>query len=139
MIDQLPIQYDAPLCKLNSFGIAATAHALIEVTGLPTLQAVYQRSALSGQPRLVLGGGSNLLLTGDFPGLVLHMRNAGIEVVGEDADHVLVRAAAGENWHRFVLSMLERGFGGLENLSLIPGSVGAAPIQNIGAYGVEIS
>lgn len=138
MTDQLSIQYDAPLRKLNSFGIAATAHALIEVTGLPTLKAVVQCSTLSGQPRLVLGGGSNLLLTGDFPGLVLHMRNAGIEVVGEDADYVLVRAAAGENWHRFVLSMLERGFGGLENLSLIPGSVGAAPIQNIGAYGVEI-
>jgi UDP-N-acetylmuramate dehydrogenase len=88
--------------------------------------------------RLVLGGGSNILLTGNVDGLVLQMCGRGIDVVGETGDATLVRAAAGENWHRFVLATLERGLPGLENLSLIPGSVGAAPIQNIGAYGSEI-
>jgi UDP-N-acetylmuramate dehydrogenase len=86
----------------------------------------------------VLGGGSNILLTRDFSGLVLHVGIKGIEIVGEDTDATYVRAAAGENWHQFVQWTLAHGLGGLENLSLIPGSVGAAPIQNIGAYGIEI-
>jgi UDP-N-acetylmuramate dehydrogenase len=88
-------------------------------------------------PRLVLGGGSNLLLTRDFPGLVLHIALQGREVLAGDATHHHVRAAAGENWHEFVQWTLAQGLGGLENLSLIPGTVGAAPIQNIGAYGAE--
>ena len=94
--------------------------------------------ALRSLPRLVLGGGSNLLLTGDFNGLVLHMRGQGIAIVGEDAEATLVRAAAGENWHGLVQWTLAHGLGGMENLSLIPGSVGASPIQNIGAYGSEL-
>ncbi|HEY1148708.1 MAG TPA: UDP-N-acetylmuramate dehydrogenase, partial [Pseudoduganella sp.] len=88
-------------------------------------------------PRLVLGGGSNLLLTGDFPGLVLHICLEGRELLAGDAGHHHVRAAAGENWHEFVQWTLAQGVGGLENLSLIPGTVGAAPIQNVGAYGAE--
>jgi UDP-N-acetylmuramate dehydrogenase len=89
-------------------------------------------------PRLILGGGSNILLSDDFPGVVLHMCLTGIEIVHEDAAATYVRAAAGENWHAFVQWTLAHDLWGLENLSLIPGSVGAAPIQNIGAYGVEV-
>lgn len=102
------------------------------------LQKVNAMPAFSHLPRLVLGGGSNILLTGDFPGLVLHICTAGIAIVGEDDEATYVRAAAGEKWHALVLWTLARGLGGLENLSLIPGSVGAAPIQNIGAYGAEL-
>jgi len=102
------------------------------------LQEVRVAANLACLPRLVLGGGSNLLLTGDFDGLVLHMGNKGIGIIGEDRNAVYVKAAAGECWHQFVLWTLQQGLGGLENLSLIPGSVGAAPIQNIGAYGVEL-
>lgn len=92
---------------------------------------------LAALPRLVLGGGSNLLLTGDFDGLVLHMATSGREILPGGGEHVLVRAQAGENWHAFVEWTLAQGLGGLENLALIPGTVGAAPIQNIGAYGLE--
>ena len=89
-------------------------------------------------PRRVLGGGSNLLFTRDFDGLVLRMANIGKEIVGRDNGCTLVRAGAGENWHGFVQWTLQQGLGGLENLALIPGTVGASPIQNIGAYGAEI-
>lgn len=138
MTEHLPIQSEACLETLNTFGIAARARAYLAVESAATLRALRTDPALSALPRLVLGGGSNILFTRDFPGLVLHMRNRGIEVVGADADTTYVRAAAGENWHRFVLWTLEQGLPGLENLSLIPGSVGAAPIQNIGAYGIEL-
>jgi UDP-N-acetylmuramate dehydrogenase len=134
----LSLQRDFPLRDLNTFGVAATAQAYLPVADVDVLRAVRNDAALNALPRLVLGGGSNVLLTRDFPGLVLHMRNSGIEVVSSDADFTYVRAAAGENWHRLVLWTLQQGLGGLENLSLIPGSVGAAPIQNIGAYGIEI-
>ena len=136
-ISQLPLQFDFSLRRHNTFGIDASAHAYLPVTALATLQALRSDVDASRLPRLVLGGGSNLVLTQDFPGLVLHMCNRGREIVGEDDDAVYVRAAAGENWHELVLWTLEQGLAGLENLSLIPGSVGAAPIQNIGAYGVE--
>ncbi|WP_019141554.1 UDP-N-acetylmuramate dehydrogenase [Noviherbaspirillum massiliense] len=135
---KLPIRHDYPLRPHNTFGIDAKAHAYLQVTSADMLPHVRNSEALAGLPRLVLGGGSNILLTKDFSGLVLHMCSQGIDVVGEDDDSTYVRAAAGENWHRFVQWTLERGLGGLENLSLIPGSVGAAPIQNIGAYGVEV-
>jgi UDP-N-acetylmuramate dehydrogenase len=132
------LQHDFSLRALNTFGIDARAHAYLPVDGADVLRAVRDDAALAALPRLVLGGGSNLLLTQDFNGLVLHMRGAGIELVGEDEQFTYVRAAAGENWHGFVQWTLAHGLGGLENLSLIPGSVGAAPIQNIGAYGVEL-
>lgn len=138
MTAPLPLQYAFPLRNLNTFGIDAKAHAYLQVKSTDILHAVRSDSALAGLPRLILGGGSNLLLTRDFAGLVLHMCTTGIEIVDEDADAVYVKAAAGENWHRFVQWTLRQGLGGLENLSLIPGSVGAAPIQNIGAYGIEL-
>jgi UDP-N-acetylmuramate dehydrogenase len=137
-ISQLPLQFDFSLRRHNTFGIDAKAHAYLPVTSLETLQALRSDAVTSGLPRLVLGGGSNLVLTQDFQGLVLHMCNRGREIAGEDDDAVYVRAAAGENWHELVLWTLEQGLAGLENLSLIPGSVGAAPIQNIGAYGIEL-
>lgn len=138
MTNDLSVQYDFSLRAYNTFGVDAKAQAYLEISCVDTLRAVRKDVTLASLPRLVLGGGSNLLLTRDFPGLVLHMRSTGIEVVGDDAQNVYVKAAAGENWHRFVQWTLQRDFRGLENLSLIPGSVGAAPIQNIGAYGVEV-
>ena len=138
MTNDLSVQYDFSLQAHNTFGVDANAQAYLEVSSVDTLRAVRKDVTLARLPRLVLGGGSNLLLTRDFPGLVLHMRSTGIEVVGDDAQNVYVKAAAGENWHRFVQWTLQHDFRGLENLSLIPGSVGAAPIQNIGAYGVEV-
>lgn len=134
----LPVRHDVSLRALNTFGIEASAHAYLPVDDLQQLRTLCEDAGLMALPRLVLGGGSNLLLTQDFSGLVLHMQNRGITITGEDDNFIYVRAAAGENWHSFVQWTLQQGLGGLENLSLIPGSVGAAPIQNIGAYGIEI-
>lgn len=130
------LQHDFSLRQLNSFGVDAKARAYVQIVTANMLSAI--KKMPTDTPRLVLGGGSNILLTGDFPGLVLHMCNKGIGIVSQDdiATHVCV--AAGESWHQFVLWTLAHGLAGLENLSLIPGSVGAAPIQNIGAYGVEV-
>jgi len=138
MSDHLPLEHDVSLRCHNTFGIACRARAYLAVTAPEQLAAVRRSPELSGMPRLVLGGGSNLLLTRDFDGLVLHMLGRGIEVAGQDERVTRVRVAAGENWHGFVQWTLDRGIPGLENLSLIPGSAGAAPIQNIGAYGVEV-
>ncbi len=133
----LPIVHDFPLTSLNTFGIAARAARYLRVEQAAQLAAALADPQLAGLPRLVLGGGSNVLLTGDFPGLVLHMALRGKDILAGTATHHHVRAAAGENWHAFVQWTLEQGLPGLENLSLIPGTVGAAPIQNIGAYGAE--
>jgi UDP-N-acetylmuramate dehydrogenase len=147
MQPDLDIRYNFSLKNLNSFGIDARARAYLKITSRAQLQQALQSSVLAALPRLLLGGGSNLLLTQDFDGLVLHMASSGIEIVdgdpgmapGLDPDVDYVCAAAGENWHSFVMWTLAQGLGGLENLALIPGTVGAAPIQNIGAYGVEIN
>jgi UDP-N-acetylmuramate dehydrogenase len=138
MSSPILLQSNVALRPHNTFGIAAAAASYLQVAHVDDLRAVAADHRLAAMPRLVLGGGSNLVLTGDFPGLVLHMCTSGIEVTGETQDAVLVTAAAGENWHRLVDWTLQHGLGGLENLSLIPGSVGASPIQNIGAYGVEL-
>jgi len=134
-----PIRHDVSLRELNTFGIDARAHAFASVKNIGDLEAIAADPQLSVLPRLILGGGSNLLLTKDFNGLVLHMVNRACEIMGNDAAHTIVRAQAGENWHAFVQWTLSQGLAGLENLSLIPGSVGAAPIQNIGAYGSEVA
>ncbi|WP_395408566.1 UDP-N-acetylmuramate dehydrogenase [Pseudoduganella sp. UC29_106] len=133
----LPLQQNFSLKALNTFGIDASAKLYLQVVNVDQLRAVFADPQLAAMPRLVLGGGSNLLLTGDFSGLVLHICLEGRELLPGDADHHHVRAAAGENWHEFVQWTLAQGVGGLENLSLIPGTVGAAPIQNVGAYGAE--
>jgi UDP-N-acetylmuramate dehydrogenase len=137
MHPHLSILQDFSLQSLNTFGIAARAARYLRVDSAGQLAAAGADPVLSRMPRLLLGGGSNLLFTRDFDGLVLHMALAGRAIVGEHDGCTLVRAAAGENWHGFVQWTLEQGLGGLENLSLIPGTVGAAPIQNIGAYGAE--
>lgn len=137
MHPELPIVHHQPLDSFNTFRIPARARHYLAVRGADDLAAVHADPSLAALPRLVLGGGSNLLFTRDFDGLVLHMQNPGREVLGEQDDRILVRAGAGENWHGFVQFTLEQGLGGLENLSLIPGTVGAAPIQNVGAYGIE--
>jgi len=138
MTVSLTIERDFSLRHLNTFGIEASAAAYLRITAAGQLAEIARDASLNGLSQLVLGGGSNIVLTGDFPGLVLHMMIEGIDVIGADADAVYVRAAAGESWHGFVQWTLAQGWGGLENLSLIPGSVGAAPIQNIGAYGAEL-
>lgn len=138
MPTNLPIQQDVSLRDLNTFGLSATARAYLRIDNTTLLERAGSGGALRAMPLLVLGGGSNIVLTQNFDGLVLHMANRGIEVVAHGPEKIFVRAAAGESWHALVEWTLARGFGGLENLSLIPGSVGAAPIQNIGAYGLEV-
>ena len=138
MQPDLTIVHDFPLLQLNTFGIAARARAFLRVTALEQLRAVTADPVLSALPRLLLGGGSNIVFTGDVEALVLHMAIAGKENVGVDGAHTLVRCGGGENWHGFVQWTLAQGLGGLENMSLIPGTVGASPIQNIGAYGTEL-
>jgi len=129
---------DVSLQSFNTFRLQARAARYLRVTEPGQLARVAADPALAALPRLVLGGGSNLLLTRDVDALVLHMGLLGKAIVGATADAVLVRAQAGENWHGFVEWTLSQGLGGLENLALIPGTVGASPIQNIGAYGAEI-
>ena len=129
---------DYSLQHLNTFGIAARARRFLAIDSVDQLTKVLADPALSALPRLVLGGGSNLLFTRDFDGLVLRMANLGKQIVGTENGCTLVRAGAGENWHGFVEWTLQQGLKGMENLSLIPGTVGASPIQNIGAYGAEI-
>jgi UDP-N-acetylmuramate dehydrogenase len=135
----LPLATDVQLQPFNTFRIAARARRYLRVTDPAQLAAVAADPALAALPRLVLGGGSNLLFTRDeIDALVLHMALEGKEIVGETDDAILVRACAGENWHGFVEWTVGQGLGGLENMALIPGTVGASPIQNIGAYGTEV-
>lgn len=132
------LQTDYPLQNLNTFGIAARARQFLQVESPAQLRAVLDDPMLSVMPRLILGGGSNLVLSDQVDALVLQMCLKGRRIVDDNDQRVLVEAAAGENWHEFVLWTLQQGLAGLENLSLIPGTVGAAPIQNIGAYGLEM-
>lgn len=134
----LTIQRNVSLKPFNTFGIQAIARYWVNVQTLSDLQTLLQLTDYSVMPRMILGGGSNLLLTGDVEGMIIWMNIQGIELVREDERHWWVKAGAGVNWHEFVLYCVKRGYAGVENLSLIPGTVGAAPMQNIGAYGVEI-
>ncbi|MEI7586484.1 UDP-N-acetylmuramate dehydrogenase [Runella sp.] len=134
----LTIQSNVSLKSYNTFGIDVSTRYLVEVDNDQDIQTLFQLPDIQSLPKLILGGGSNLLLTQDFNGLVIKINIKGIETVKEDQNHVWLRVGAGENWHEFVMYCVERGLGGIENLSLIPGTVGAAPMQNIGAYGVEI-
>lgn len=136
-VTALRVLEGASLKRLNTFGVDARAARLVEPAHEDQLGAALAMLAES-TPRLVLGGGSNLLLRGDFPGTVLHLRTRGCRVLSERGDEAIVEAAGGEDWDGFVRWTLAQGCYGLENLSLIPGSVGASPIQNIGAYGVEM-
>ena len=130
------IQHNVSLKPYNTFGIDVVAKHFVTISTLKELQEVL---ALQDYPKkFILGGGSNILLTKDVDALVILIRLKGISIISKTDDTVLVKANAGENWHEFVLWTLSHDFGGLENLSLIPGNVGTSPIQNIGAYGVEL-
>tara|TARA_R110000868_G_scaffold230564_2_gene483780 strand:- start:490 stop:1506 length:1017 start_codon:yes stop_codon:yes gene_type:complete len=126
------------LKEFNTFGIEVFAKEFEELNSTNDAISFFQTIDLNEKEFLILGGGSNLLLTEDFDGLVIKNNLKGIEVIEENDDSILLKAGAGENWHEFVLHCINKGFAGLENLSLIPGNVGASPMQNIGAYGVEV-
>lgn len=128
----------AELTGFNTFGLRARAARLVYVSDADHARALVNEADWARTPRLVLGGGSNVVLTGDFAGTVLKVDLPGRRLLRTEADAWIVEAGAGENWHDFVRWTLAQGWPGLENLSLIPGTVGAAPIQNIGAYGLEI-
>jgi len=129
----------ARLDARNTFGVAARAPMLVEVSDAAVLPSLFaENTMLRDGPVLVLGGGSNLLFAGDPEGAVLSLTANGIRLLGDDGTTAIVRADAGGEWHALVLWTLGHGLSGLENLALIPGTVGAAPIQNIGAYGVEV-
>ena len=132
------VEQNVSLVTHNSFGIVAKARALVRVRGEEDVRALLDDSSLREQPKFVLGGGSNIVLTGDVKPLVLKVEVMGKRVVADDAKATIVEAGAGENWHQLVTWTIEQGFFGLENLALIPGSVGATPVQNVGAYGVEL-
>src|SRR5687768_17303489 len=129
---------DARLDARNTFGVAARAPLLVEVADAAALPELFAYPMLRDGPVLVLGGGSNLLFAGDPEGAVLSLGARKIGIVEDDGERAIVRADAGVEWHALVLWTLGHGLCGLENLALIPGTVGAAPIQNIGAYGVEV-
>jgi UDP-N-acetylmuramate dehydrogenase len=132
------IERNVSLQRLNSFGIAARAARLVRVQSEGDVRDALAWRDFAARRKLVLGGGCNLVLTGDVRAVVLKVEVRGRRVVEETATHVIVEAGAGENWHDFVTWTLDLGHGGLENLALIPGTVGASPVQNIGAYGLEL-
>ena len=138
MPDAFTLLENAPLAALNTLRVAATARWLATLRDPAALPALLESPAAQG-PVLVLGEGSNVLFAADFPGLVLHPAFADVRVIDDDGNDATVRAEAGASWDRLVDWTLARGLGGLENLALIPGLVGAAPIQNIGAYGTEVA
>lgn len=133
----MKITRNISLKALNTFGIEVKARYFVNCTTIREIEEIIGSAEFSEMPRLVLGGGSNVLFTRDFDGLVLKPDLKGIEIIGEDADSTRIRAMAGENWDGFVQFAVDHGLGGVENLSGIPGNVGSCPIQNIGAYGAE--
>ncbi|MBK5539956.1 UDP-N-acetylmuramate dehydrogenase [Pseudomonas sp. TH05] len=134
----LQVQARVSLKPFNTFGVDVQAQQFAEAHNDADVREALAYCAEHQLPLLVIGGGSNLLLTADIPALVLRMATRGLRLLSDDGQRVVVEAEAGEAWHPFVLWTLGQGLSGLENLSLIPGTVGAAPMQNIGAYGVEI-
>jgi len=132
------VEQNVALAPHNSFGIVAKARELVRVRSEADVVQLLSDARLAAAPKFVLGGGSNIVLTGDVRPLVLKVEIAGRRVVDDGPRATVVEAGAGENWHEVVDWTLAQGFAGLENLALIPGTVGAAPVQNIGAYGVEL-
>jgi UDP-N-acetylmuramate dehydrogenase len=134
----LAIEHDVNLRTLNSFGLAAVARQMVRIASDADVRRMVDHAQLGRAPKFVLGGGSNVVFTRDPQALVVKVEVRGRRLVAERPDAWIVEAGAGENWHEFVAWTLDQGWPGLENLALIPGSVGAAPVQNIGAYGVEL-
>ncbi len=133
----MKIEKNKSLRSLNTFGIEAAAKYFVEIRSAGEFRELCRDAAFIREKKLILGGGSNILLTGDFDGWVVKNSIPGISIAAETDGEVTVKAGAGENWHDLVMWSIERDYAGLENLSLIPGLTGAAPIQNIGAYGAE--
>ncbi|TAL22812.1 MAG: UDP-N-acetylmuramate dehydrogenase, partial [Aquabacterium sp.] len=132
-------EHDVSLKSLNTFGLPAVARTLVRVSSESEVRRLIDDPQLGLAPKLVLGGGSNVVFIRDVEPVVVKMEIMGRRVVEERADCWIVEAGAGENWHDFVAWTLDQGLPGLENMALIPGTVGAAPVQNIGAYGVELA
>lgn len=132
----MELNHKHPLKAYNTFGIDVKAKQFYSVTSEQDLKSILKKCY--ADELFILGGGSNILLTQDLDQTVLHINLKGINVLNESQSHVIIQAKAGENWHEFVRYCVEHDYGGLENLSLIPGNVGTAPMQNIGAYGVEL-
>lgn len=131
-------QKDVSLRQYNTFGLDVRANYLTEISSVDELKEILHDDFFRDKKKLIIGGGSNILFTENFGGLVILNRIKGIEVIKQNGDDVIIKSGAGENWHDLVLFCVENEYGGVENLSLIWGTVGAAPMQNIGAYGVEI-
>ncbi len=136
--DTMNIQSNISLKEFNTFRIKVHAKYFVEINSAEELKHLINMPLFKSERRLILGGGSNLLLTDNFDGLVIKISIPGIEIIHEDNENVVIRAGAGVIWHELVLYCVEKNYGGIENMSLIPGNVGAAPIQNIGAYGQEL-
>ncbi|GGN14304.1 UDP-N-acetylenolpyruvoylglucosamine reductase [Dyadobacter beijingensis] len=134
----MQIQSNVSLRHLNTFGLDAEARYFAGIRSVEELTALLHDPQWKDFPKFILGGGSNILLTKDIEALVIHPDIRGIEILEENDESVVLKVGAGEVWHNFVMFCVGKGYGGVENLSLIPGTVGAAPMQNIGAYGVEI-
>ena len=132
------VQKNVPLQPFNTFHIVAKAHALVRISDASDVQALLADPKWAAARKFVLGGGSNIVLTGDVKPLVLKVEVMGRRLVQETSKAFIVEAGGGENWHDFVTWTLNQGYAGLENMALIPGTVGASPVQNIGAYGVEL-
>ena len=132
------VENNVPLQAHNTFHIVAKAHHLVRIRSEEDVQAVLADPQWATMPKFMLGGGSNLVLTGDVKPLVLKVEIKGMRLLSETAKHYVVEAGAGENWHDLVAWTLDNGYPGLENMAMIPGTVGASPVQNIGAYGVEL-
>ena len=133
------VESGVSLKPFNTFALPAVARSLVRVTGDADVRGVVDHPKFGRAPKFILGGGSNIVLTRDMPQVVLKVEVRGMKLVEERADAWIVEAGAGENWHDFVAWTLDQGYPGLENLALIPGTVGAAPVQNIGAYGLELA
>jgi UDP-N-acetylmuramate dehydrogenase len=132
------VEHDVSLRAYNTFGLPAVARSLVRIRSDADVRRVVDHPQLGRAPKFVLGGGSNVILTRDVPALVLKVEVPGKRVLREADDEIIVEAGAGESWHELVAWTLDQGLPGLENLALIPGTVGAAPVQNIGAYGLEL-
>ena len=132
----MEIQTNFSLKNYNTFGIEAKAREFVAVHNTTELRTILEQNKF--KKKFILGGGSNMLLTQDIDALVIHVDLKGNKIIKEDEDFVWVESQAGENWHEFVIWTIDQNFGGMENMSLIPGNMGATPVQNIGAYGTEI-
>jgi UDP-N-acetylmuramate dehydrogenase len=134
----MTIEENKDLKPLTTFGVPASARYFCTISSIEGLQQLIQHPVYQNNTRFILGGGSNILFTSDYNGLVIQNALKGITIKHESEDSIEIKVMAGENWHQLVMYCVQHNWGGIENLSLIPGTVGAAPIQNIGAYGVEV-